>query len=170
MRGWWLQGQGEASKLKAPKTSGGGRTPVRHTIPLGIVLFLVCFTMPSSSITYDKTSIMNTKQQQQQQRFLAWYLFASIFARVTPTHFKSIGVEQQSGYGMWIIVEVITHPAALSPNGHIHIVTDDTRGFSLITPINHACNQSYNQSSFYYSPCLSVNHTLSLTGFNLWKP
>jgi len=27
--------------LKAPKTSGGGRTPVRHTIPLGIVIFLV---------------------------------------------------------------------------------------------------------------------------------
>jgi len=25
----------------APKTSGGGRTPVRHTIPLGIVIFLV---------------------------------------------------------------------------------------------------------------------------------
>jgi len=27
--------------LKAPKTSGGGITPVRHTIPLGIVIFLV---------------------------------------------------------------------------------------------------------------------------------
>jgi len=27
--------------VKAPKTSGGGRTPVRHTIPLGIVIFLV---------------------------------------------------------------------------------------------------------------------------------
>jgi len=27
--------------LKAPKTSGGGRTPVRHTIPLGIVIFIV---------------------------------------------------------------------------------------------------------------------------------
>jgi len=27
--------------LKALKTSGGGRTPVRHTIPLGIVIFLV---------------------------------------------------------------------------------------------------------------------------------
>jgi len=28
-------------KVKAPKTSGGRRTPVRHTIPLGIVIFLV---------------------------------------------------------------------------------------------------------------------------------
>jgi len=36
-----IPGQGEGSKLKAPKTSGGGRTPVRHTIPLGIVIFLV---------------------------------------------------------------------------------------------------------------------------------
>jgi len=27
--------------VKAPKTSGGRRTPVRHTIPLGIVIFLV---------------------------------------------------------------------------------------------------------------------------------
>jgi len=27
--------------VKAPKTSGGGRTQVRHTIPLGIVIFLV---------------------------------------------------------------------------------------------------------------------------------
>jgi len=27
--------------VKALKTSGGGRTPVRHTIPLGIVIFLV---------------------------------------------------------------------------------------------------------------------------------
>jgi len=34
-------GQREGSKLKAPKTSGGGRTPVRHTIPLGIAIFLV---------------------------------------------------------------------------------------------------------------------------------
>jgi len=34
-------GQGEGSKLKAPKTNGGGRTPVRHTIPIGIVIFLV---------------------------------------------------------------------------------------------------------------------------------
>jgi len=29
------------SKVKAPKTSGGCRTPVRHTIPLGIVISLV---------------------------------------------------------------------------------------------------------------------------------
>jgi len=27
--------------VKAPKASGGGRTPVRHTIPLGIAIFLV---------------------------------------------------------------------------------------------------------------------------------
>jgi len=31
------------SKLKAHKTSGGPKMPVRHTIPLGIVIFLVCF-------------------------------------------------------------------------------------------------------------------------------
>jgi len=43
MRGWGFRGQREVSKLKAPKTSGGGRTPVRHTIPLGIVIFLVSF-------------------------------------------------------------------------------------------------------------------------------
>jgi len=34
-------GAGRISELKATKTSGGGRTPVRHTIPLGIVIFLV---------------------------------------------------------------------------------------------------------------------------------
>jgi len=33
-------GQGEGSKLKAPKTSGGVRTPVHHTILIGIVIFL----------------------------------------------------------------------------------------------------------------------------------
>jgi len=27
--------------VKAPKTSGGGRTPGRHTMPLGIVIYLV---------------------------------------------------------------------------------------------------------------------------------
>jgi len=42
MRGWWFRVQGQGSKLKANKTSGGGRTPVRHTIPLGIVIFPVC--------------------------------------------------------------------------------------------------------------------------------
>jgi len=36
-----IPGQGLGFKVKAPKTSGGGRTPVRHTIPLGIVIFLV---------------------------------------------------------------------------------------------------------------------------------
>jgi len=44
MRGWLFWGQEEGSKLKAPKTSGGVRTPVRLTIPPGIVMFLVCFT------------------------------------------------------------------------------------------------------------------------------
>jgi len=33
--------QGAGSKLKAHKTSGGRKTPVLHTIPLGIVIFLV---------------------------------------------------------------------------------------------------------------------------------
>jgi len=32
--------QGEGSKVNAPKTSGGGKTPVHHTIPLGIIIFL----------------------------------------------------------------------------------------------------------------------------------
>jgi len=41
MRGVVIPGQGAGSKVKAHKTSGGGRTPVRHTIPLGIVIFLV---------------------------------------------------------------------------------------------------------------------------------
>jgi len=36
-----IPGQGAGSKVKAPMTSGVGRTPVRHTIPLGIVIFLV---------------------------------------------------------------------------------------------------------------------------------
>jgi len=42
-RGGDLRGQGEGTKVKATKTSGGGGggTPVRHTIPLGIVIFLV---------------------------------------------------------------------------------------------------------------------------------
>jgi len=36
-------GHGEGFKVKAPKTSGESRTPVRHTIPLWIVIFLVVF-------------------------------------------------------------------------------------------------------------------------------
>jgi len=36
-----IPGQGAGSKVKAPKTSGGRRTTVHHTIPLGIVIFLV---------------------------------------------------------------------------------------------------------------------------------
>jgi len=35
--------------VKAPKTSGGRRTPVRHTIPLGIVIFLVFYIFQSES-------------------------------------------------------------------------------------------------------------------------
>jgi len=31
--------------VKAHKTSGGRKMPVRHTIPLGIVIFLVCYTL-----------------------------------------------------------------------------------------------------------------------------
>jgi len=48
MRGWSFRvgGQREGSKVKAPKTSGGGRTPVRHAIPLGIVIFLVFQSLP----------------------------------------------------------------------------------------------------------------------------
>jgi len=41
-----IPGQGAGSKVKAPKTSGGRRTPVRHTIPLGIVIFLVIIIIP----------------------------------------------------------------------------------------------------------------------------
>jgi len=36
-----IPGQGAGSKVKAHKTSGGRKMPVRHTIPLGIVIFLV---------------------------------------------------------------------------------------------------------------------------------
>jgi len=32
--------------VKAHKTSGGRKMPVRHTIPLGIVIFLVIFCKP----------------------------------------------------------------------------------------------------------------------------
>jgi len=39
MRGVVIPGAG--SKVKAHKTSGGRKMPVRHTIPLGIVIFLV---------------------------------------------------------------------------------------------------------------------------------
>jgi len=41
---WWFKGagRGKATKWKATKTSGGGM-PVRHTIPLGIVIFLIFF-------------------------------------------------------------------------------------------------------------------------------
>jgi len=52
MRGWLFRGQGEGSKVKALKTSGGGRTPVRHTIPLGIVIFLVLNISLVPSATY----------------------------------------------------------------------------------------------------------------------
>jgi len=45
MRGWLFRGQGEGSKFQAPKTSGGGRTPVRLTIPPVIVIFLVYISM-----------------------------------------------------------------------------------------------------------------------------
>jgi len=41
IRGWLFPGQGAGSKVKAHKTSGGRKMPVRHTIPLGIVVFLV---------------------------------------------------------------------------------------------------------------------------------
>jgi len=48
MRGWRFPGQGAGSKVKAHKTSGGRKMPVRHTIPLGIVIFLVLFVFISS--------------------------------------------------------------------------------------------------------------------------
>jgi len=41
-----IPGQGAGSKVKAHKTSGGRKMPVRHTIPLGIVIFLVFFGTP----------------------------------------------------------------------------------------------------------------------------
>jgi len=44
MRGGY-SGGGEGSKVKVPKTSGGRKMPVRHTIPLGIVIFLVCIDL-----------------------------------------------------------------------------------------------------------------------------
>jgi len=36
-----IPGAGSGYKVKAHKTSGGRKMPVRHTIPLGIVIFLV---------------------------------------------------------------------------------------------------------------------------------
>jgi len=45
MRGWWFPGQVAGSKVKAHKTSGGRKMPVRHTIPLGIVIFLVLINL-----------------------------------------------------------------------------------------------------------------------------
>jgi len=43
MRGGGIRGQGVESKVKAHKTSGVRKMPVRHTILLGIVIFLVFF-------------------------------------------------------------------------------------------------------------------------------
>jgi len=54
MRVWGFRGQEEGSKLKAPKTSGGGKTPVRHTIPLGIVIFVVVLVVVTSNLVGPK--------------------------------------------------------------------------------------------------------------------
>jgi len=40
-RGGDSRRQGKGTKGKATMTSGGGGTPVRHKIPIGIVIFLV---------------------------------------------------------------------------------------------------------------------------------
>jgi len=52
--------QGAGSKVKAHKTSGGRKMPVRHTIPLGIVIFLV---ISSSSIQYMDLSLLVSQRQ-----------------------------------------------------------------------------------------------------------
>jgi len=50
---------GAGSKVKALKTSGGRKMPVRHTIPLGIVIFLVFIILnlfyqtPTSLLVFD---------------------------------------------------------------------------------------------------------------------
>jgi len=36
-------GQGEGTNVEANNTSGGGWRPVRHKIPLGILIFLVYY-------------------------------------------------------------------------------------------------------------------------------
>jgi len=45
-----IPGQGARSKVKAHKTSGERKMPVRHTIPLGIVIFLVFYILYYQSI------------------------------------------------------------------------------------------------------------------------
>jgi len=42
-----IPGEGAGSKVKAHTTSGGRKMPVRHTIPLGIVIFLVLILFAS---------------------------------------------------------------------------------------------------------------------------
>jgi len=49
------RGHGEGTKVKATKTSGGlGGTPVRHKIPLKIVIFLVVYDRPRSVLLIKK--------------------------------------------------------------------------------------------------------------------
>jgi len=43
--------------VKAHKTSGGRKMPVRHTIPLGIVIFLVLFVFIYLNIFLDFTRV-----------------------------------------------------------------------------------------------------------------
>jgi len=65
MRGLWFRGQEDGSKLKAPKTRGGGKTPVRHIIPLGIVIFqvnLLLQAMVGWKLHFFQTSLFPVKR------------------------------------------------------------------------------------------------------------
>jgi len=47
--------------VKAHKTSGGRKMPVRHTIPLGIVIFLVCY-YPTTATTLLSTDVIANRK------------------------------------------------------------------------------------------------------------
>jgi len=81
MRGWWFWGQREGSKLKVPKTSGGGRTPARPTIPLKIVIFLVCTELFQLFISGCRNAIRRSNQN-----LFRNYFNKSIRPRRLPKH------------------------------------------------------------------------------------
>jgi len=66
MRGGDSRGAGEGTNVDETKTSGGGEMPVRHKIPLRILIFLVCciFVAPlrNSSVSLNTININSAFQ------------------------------------------------------------------------------------------------------------
>jgi len=68
-----MRGQGAGSKVKAPKTSEGHRTAIRHTIPLGIAIVLVFFAPKKFGSNFSQKSLgqASAKISPHKPKFLA---------------------------------------------------------------------------------------------------